>query len=140
MELKKTVGFVVNAKTDFIFSATVFGLSQATLVLAPLCNFCVNVQGEVANSIISGINIDTFCSNSSSSWWRGPNCEPLSNQTSSHFKLEHDQAHVAVHLLVFRSFMHFVRVRILLAVGRWFPPGTPVSSTRKTDFITISPP
>ena len=27
-----------------------------------------------------------------------------------------------------------------LAVGQWFPPGTPVSSTIKTDFIIISPP
>ena len=25
-------------------------------------------------------------------------------------------------------------------MDRWFPPGTPVSSTRKTDFIIISPP
>ena len=26
-----------------------------------------------------------------------------------------------------------VCVKVLLAVGRWFPPGTPVSSTSKTD-------
>ena len=33
------------------------------------------------------------------------------------------------------------KFRQLLAVGRWFPPGTAVSSTRKTDFIIIiSPP
>ena len=41
-----------------------------------------------------------------------------------------------------RSLATYARIQGKRAkmTGRWFPPGAPVSSTRKTDFIIISPP